>query len=291
MSEQANNWNETQYVRRVSHIYQQEGWRLRGMTTAATRFEGAEKAIFRLAGKSVAYEKERRDRNVLSGGDRKTFEVLLKVWKVFDDVDERDMDTMNVDEMEVIYEAGAKALGRATDKAIYDEFATAKTSADVDYSSGAFSAASAFDLCKRLQEQKVPWDGQVYCGLPALQWNQFIANKIVASSDFVGAEGMPYTKVTQAKKWNGVIWFLNVEENTGDFYRVPSANKQDCFIWHKSAIGWASHTDNMRVRRTWDTYYDRWILNMEAKGNAKALQEGNGIVRFTTSSNSAIAVV
>jgi len=289
MTELAPNWFVSQYRDRVSHIYQQRGNRLRVAVTPAGRIEG-EKAIFMLAGKTKAYKKTRNQRNIPQGGPRKRFEVTLATWKSFDVVEEYDLDRMNVDEREVVYTSGANALGRATDIEIYDVMKAANTVADVDYSAGAFSSANALDVCKRLQEQKVPWDGQVYCGLPALQWNQFLANKVVNSSDHVGPGMLPFTVATDSRFWNGVNWFLNVEEDAEDFYNVPSANKQDIFAWHKSAMGWANNSD-LQVRVQWDNYEDWWTVNMDCKGAATAMQEGNGIIRFTTSSNSAIAIV
>lgn len=289
MTELAPNWFVAQYRDRVSHIYQQRGNRLRVAVQPAGRIEG-EKAIFMLAGKGKAYKKTRNQRNIPQGGARKRFEVPLSTWKSFDTVEEYDLDRMNTDEREVVYTSGANALGRATDIEIYDIMKVSHAAADVDYSAGAFSAANALDLCSRLQTQKVPWDGQVYCGLPSLQWNQLIANKVVNSSDHVGAGMLPFTVATDSRFWNGVNWFLNVEEDAEDFYPVPAANKQDCFIWHKTAVGWANNSD-LQVRVQWDNYEDWWTVNMDCKGAATVMQEGNGLVRFKTSSNSAIAIV
>lgn len=289
MTLEANNWFTTQYADRAMHIYQNEGNRLRPTVTPAVKFIGSEKAVFWLAGKSKAIKKDRRQRNTPGNSERKKFEVNLETWTAFDEIEEFDLDRMTVDEKEVVYQSGAMALGRATDMEIYQKMATAKAAADVDYSAGAFSAANALDLCARLQADKVPWDGNVYCGLPPLQWNQFIANKIVNSSDHVGPD-IPFVKATDTRFWNGVNWFLFVEEDAQDLYPVPSANKQDLFIWHKSAMGWGAHTD-LQVRVDWDNREDVWTVNMKAKGAAKELQEGKGIKRFTTSSNSAIAVV
>lgn len=289
MVAQAPTWFATQYADRAMHIYQNMGNRLRPMVTQATRIEGSEKAVFWLAGKTTAKKKTRNQRNVPGGAERKKFEVSLQTWVAFDTVEEYDLDRMTVDEKEVVYKSGAMALGRATDIEIYSVMATAKSSADVDYSAAAFSAANALDLCRRLQDDKIPWDGQVYCGLPSLQWNQLLANKVVNSADQVGGD-LPFTKATDTRFWNGVNWFLQVEEDAQDLYPVPSANKQDLFIWHKSAVGWGNHTD-MRVIPQWDNYEDWWTINMQAKGCATPMQEGKGIKRFTTSSNSAIAIV
>lgn len=289
MTLEANNWFTTQYADRAMHIYQNKGNRLRPTVTPAVKFVGSEKAVFWLAGKSKAVKKDRRQRNTPSNSQRKKFEVNLETWTAFDEIEEFDLDRMTVDEKEVVYQSGAMALGRATDIEIYQKMAAAKTSADVDYSAGAFSAANALDLCARLQGDKIDWDGNVYCGLPPLQWNQLLANKVVNSADHVGPD-IPFVKATDTRFWNGVNWFLFVEEDAQDLYPVPSANKQDLFIWHKSAMGWGAHTD-LQVRVDWDNREDVWTVNMKAKGAAKELQEGKGIKRFTTSTNSAIAIV
>lgn len=290
MTANAPTWFPTQYANRAMHIYQNKGNRLRPMVTQATRIEGAEKAVFWLAGKSKAVKKTRNQRNVPSNAARKKFEVPLATWTAFDTVEEYDLDRMTVDEKEIVYQSGAMALGRATDIEIYDVMKAAKPAADagLDFSAGAFSAANALTLCAALQNDKVPWDGQVFCGLPSLQWNQFLANKVVNSADQV--KDLPFTKATDTRFWNGVNWFLQVEEDPEDFYRVPAANKQDLMIWHKSALGWGNHTD-LRVIPQWDNYEDWWTINMAAKGCATTMQEGKGVKCFTTSSNSAIAIV
>ena len=70
---------------------------------------------------------------------------------------------------------------------------------------------------------------------------------------------------------------------------MPDTNKQDLFIWHKSAVGWGNHTD-LRVITQWDNYEDWWTINMQAKGCATVMQEGKGIKRFRTSTNSSISI-
>ncbi|WP_313193092.1 phage capsid protein [Shinella zoogloeoides] len=286
----ADNWFTTQYANRAMHIYQNAGNRLRPTVTPAMRFEGSEKAVFWIAGKSKAVKKTRRQRNTPSNAERKKIEATLQTWTAFDEIEEFDLDRMTVDEKEVVYESGAMALGRATDIEIYEQMAAQVPAvpAELDFSAGAFGAANAMMLCNYLQEDKVPWDGNVYCGLPSRQWNQLLAAKVVNSADHVGPD-LPFVKATDTRFWNGVNWFLFVEEDAQDLYPVPEANKQDLFIWHKSAMGWGAHTD-LQVRIDWDNREDVWTVNMKAKGAAKALREGKGIKRFRTSSNSAIAI-
>lgn len=290
MTQNAPNWNTTQYANRSMAIYQQEGNRLRPTVTQAMRIENNEKGVFWLHGKTKAKKIERRERNQPGNGERKKFEVPLATWKAFDVVEEYDVDRMTVDEKEVVYQSGAEALGRATDIEIYAQMGGVKTVADVDFSAGAFSAANALKLCSLLQNDKVKWDGQVYCGLPSLQWNQLLANKVINNANHVGPSDLPFVKATDTRFWNGVNWFLFVEEDPLDLYPVPGANKQDLFIWHKSAMGWCNNTD-LSVIPQWDNYENWWTINMTCKGAASPLQEGRGIKRFTTSSNSDIAIV
>ncbi|MEO4045234.1 phage capsid protein [Hoeflea sp. CAU 1731] len=263
-------------------------YRKGGVKTPLT-IENNKTAVFWLAGTSKAVKKTRNQRNIPSNGERKKFEVDLETWVAFDTVEEYDVDRMTVDEKEVVYESGANALGRATDIEVYAKMAEAHTDAHIDFSSGAFTAANALTLCKMLQEDKVSWNGEVYCGLPPLQWNQLLANKVVNSADHVGPD-LPFVKATDTRFWNGVNWFLFVEEEAEDLYPVPGANQQDLFIWHRSAMGWGNNTD-LRVIPQWDNYEDWWTINMQAKGAATTLQEGNGVKRFTTSTDSEIEIV
>lgn len=291
MSAEAPAWFRTQYPERAMHIYQERGNRLRPTVTPAVRFEGSSKAIFYLAGKMKAVKKTRNQQNTPSGSARKKFEVDLYTWTAFDEVEEWDLDRMSIDERELVYESGAMALGRATDIEIYQVMAQAQAAvpADLDFSAGAFTAANAMTVCKALQQDKVPWNGMAYCGLPALQWNQFLANKVVNSSDHVGTD-IPFVKATDTRFWNGVNWFLFEEEEAQDLYPVPAANQQDLFAWHQSAMGWGAHTD-LQMREQWDNRNDVWTINLKAKGASKDLQEGKGIKRFRTSTNSPIAIV
>lgn len=294
MTINAPDWFRPQYEARAMHIYQTEGNRLRPTITPATSFSGSEKAVFYLAGKTVARKIGRNTSPVPGGGDRKKFEVNLETWQAFDELNEYDLDRLSLDEREIVYQAGALALGRATDIEIYAKMAAAKPSvaSGLDFSSGVFSAASAMTLTKAMADQKVPMNGQIFCGLPSIAWYQFLANKVVNSADHVGND-LPFVKSTETRFWNGVNWFLLVEEDAEDFYPVPDTNKADCFIWHKSAMGWGAHTDLQMIPQ-WDNRGEGggcWTFNMKAKGAATTLQEGNGVLRFRIATNGAISIV
>lgn len=295
MSQNAPEWFRPQYEQRAMHIYQTRGNRLRSTVTQATSFNDSNEAVFYLVGKTVARKITRNSTPVPGGGDRKKFTAPLYTWQTFDELRQYDLDRLALPEREYIYESGARALGRATDKEIYDvmKVAAPAVASGLDFSAGAFSAASAMTLAKAIIDDKAPFDGQIYCGLPSLAWMQFLGNKVVNSSDHVGPGSLPFTMPTDSRFWMGVHWFLLVEEEAEDYYPVPESNKCDAFIWHKSAMGWGNKEDLSMIPQ-WDNRGEGggcWTFNMQAKGCATTLQEGRAIKRFRLSTNSPIAIV
>lgn len=296
MSTNAPDWFRPQYESRVMHIYQTEGWRLQKAVTPATSFNDSNEAVFYIAGKTVARKIDRNTSPVPGGGDRKKFSVPLVTWQAFDELRQYDLDRLAINEREVIYHSGALALGRATDVEIYDVMKTAAPAVDsgLDFSSGAFTAAQAMTLTRAIVDSKAPFDGQIYCGLPSDAWFQFLANKVVNSADHVGPDNLPFNRPTDSRFWNGVNWFLLVEENADDFYLTHDTTKRDAFIWHKSAVGWGAKDGTLTMIPQWNNYGEGggcWSFNMQAKGAATTLQEGRAIKRFTLSNNAAIAIV
>lgn len=286
MSNDAPQWFITQYNQRAFHIFQAKGFRLKPTVTPAARIEG-EKAIFMKAGAGKARRKTRGQRAVPMNAERSKVEATLKTWEAFDTVEEYDLDRMSVNEREIVAETGAMALGRAVDQEIVDNMnANAPTSGDnfIDAGTNAFSAVYALTMCQRLQRSVKKWDGNVYCPLPSLLWNQLLSHKVVNSSDHVGND-IPFVKATDTRFWNGVNWFLFPDE----FFPVPDTNEFDVFLYHRDALGWANHTD-MRSIWDWDNYESWWTVNMQSKGADVALQAAAGIVRGRFPSNTPITL-
>lgn len=288
MADNASEFFRTEYTTRVNHIYQQRGGVLRGMVSEPVRFEGSEKAIFYDVGKSVGYETTApRQLNTPSGQGVKKIEVSLKTFTVYEEIYEFDEDRMTVNEREKIYEAGAMAMGRTEDIEIAAAMAAAVSAAAVssagtDFSSGAFSAPAALTMLKILQQQHVPMDGNIFCALPAQAWNELLLNKVVNSADHVNRNDLPFMKATDSRFWSGINFFLYEEEDAGSIYPVVDQGDQDIFMWHRSAVGWAPHTD-LTVKTQWHNEIDTLSINMKKKGAAKALRDPSlgppGIVR------------
>lgn len=299
MADNASVMFRTQYVDRVRAIYQQRGGRLRGMMATPTSFEGSSEAKFFVAGKNSAYETTGPGQlNTPSGQPITPVTVALRTFTVYDHVYEWDEDRLSVDEKEVIYNSGAMAMGRKADDvsmiAGYDAVAAVTNIvASCDFSGGAFSAVAAMAMCANAQEQEVDWDGDWFCPLPPLAWNQFLLNKIVNSADHVSRDDLPFMKATDSRFWNGVNWFLYKpsSDQTGFYSTAGGAGKIDTLMWHRSALGWAPHTD-MKVSTQWHNEIDTLSINMKMKGAPKALQpNGEGIIRARLASTGSLALV
>lgn len=294
MSDNAPVMFRTQFANRAMAIYQQRGGKLRGSIERATRFNGSSEAIYYLAGKMKAYETTHGGQeNVPSGQGISKFTVPLRTWTVYDYINEYDLDRMTVDERELVYEAAAAAMGRTTDMEVFaTAFAKVSTlTPNCDFSGGAFGAATSQTMISELQEQLKGWPGDVYCALPRQAWNELMLTKAFVNADTVGEANLPYANFTASRVWNGVNWFLYVEEEAQDMYPSSEAGKQDILMWHKGALGWAAHTEfEEGVKMTWLNNKDVWDFNMKLKGNSSTLQEGNGIVRARVRSTGALAV-
>ncbi|MBS7545687.1 phage capsid protein [Ancylobacter oerskovii] len=283
------NWFVTQFNKRAQHIYQAKGNRLKGTVAGADRIE-ANEAKWRLVGKGEAKEFQRGQAATPANTGRGIVGAPLKTFQFFDEVHDYDSDRAadpnGAQEKEKIFEQGGMALGRSADREIMNVLNTGAATAGnnfIDLGTTAFDAAAAMTMCQRLQAADVPWEGQVYCPLPSLLWNQLLSAKVVNSSDHVGQD-LPFVKSTDTRFWNGVNWFLLSDS----FFPVPAANKFDVFLYHKEAVGHAPHTE-LKTYWTWLNKFTCWEVNMLSKG-ANVLLQQEGIVRLRAPSNTAITL-
>lgn len=258
------------------------------MVTPALQIKNAEKAVFYRHGKVKARQFERGDRTTMANGERLKFEKPLLTYVCDQDMSEFDKDRITVEEKAILVTEGAKALGRETDNQLFKEMRTAKPAADLNFGAASFTLLNAMQVCQALQAAKVPWDGNVFCPLPSLQWNQLLTYKQFVEAGYIGTD-LPYAKATTMKTWNGVTWMLMVEEDPQDFYPAPSGTTQDLFMWHKSALGWGNHTE-IKSRMEWNSTWRRDEILMDMKGCPAALQQGDGIIRFTTKSDGVLTL-
>ncbi|WP_336800488.1 phage capsid protein [Kaistia sp. MMO-174] len=283
MSAEAPAWFVEQYNATVIHKYQSRGFLLKGTVMPEGRLDG-KKVYFPVSGKGKARKKVRGQQAVPMNPGRTNVEATLETWEAFDEVWTYDLSRMSANEREAIAVTGGNALGRATDGELIGKFNSAAPTSGTGFinkNSAAFTLPDAMTMCQRLQAQDVPWDGNVFCPLPSLFWNQLMSWKQFNSSDYVGQD-LPFTKVTTAKSWNGVHWFLAPDE----YFPIPAANQFDIFLYHRSAFGWANNTE-LQTIWDWDNRAGCWTVRMESEGAAAALLP-EGVVRGRFASNSDI---
>lgn len=295
MAKDMPNWFIEQFNNEAIPIYQNEGNRLRPTVKAAGNVT-ADKATWFLEGTGEATEMDGSDSDAkpMNAGKWKV-SGSLKTWQAFEYIKEFDADRAGPEERRSVMRIGAMALGRATDKAIMTELDGQASKTDPlmyqDFSGTATNPAQFLTMLTLLEDQDVPMDGEVYCPLPPLLWNQLLTYKEFSNSQYVGDQ-IPFVKRTATRFWNNVNFFLYPKK----LFPVPAANKIDVFMWHKSAIGWGNNTD-LVTDWAWENKKTSWSMNARAKGLAKALMkpggdgsQATGIIRGRFASNGTITL-
>ena len=283
MTIQADNHYVEQYRSRVTHIYQNQGFLLKGMLMPEGRIEG-KKAYWPIHGSTVARKKQRHVKATEGNIAKSMASADLQTWETFDYVGKFDMSRQTVNEKEALQQAGAMALGRAVDQEIMDMFnAQAPTSGSSFLDTGA-AALSLSDMmlfiARFMGTAKIPADGQIYCGLNALSWQLLSGFKQFSSSEYVGPD-LPFKSRTQARTWNFVNWVMLPD----DYFPVPATNRADLFMWHKPAVGWSDNVGGggLDTYFAWENGLGEWSLRQEAEGAAVTLlPQGLGRIRIKT---------
>lgn len=273
-------WFAPMYNDKVIHKFQSSGFLLKGTTSEATEIKSNE-ANWRLAAPVAATLYKRGNDANLAGGDRTKVSAMMETWQVYDIVYDDDLEKMPINEMDIVAQSGAKALGRAFDTQIGLELQTNAPAAVVTDAAAGLTLAAMLGMCQKAQAQtEAMWDGNWYCPLPSNLWNQALAYKQFNNSDYTGGD-LSFTKVTTAKSWNGVHWFLMPDS----WFSMAGANV-DVFLWHRDAVGYASNYAP-KTNIAWEQAKTAFTSNMRMAGKSKILL-AEGIVRGTFKKDAAI---
>lgn len=256
-----------QYEREVHQAYQRMGSRLRHTVRTKGNVIGAS-TVFQKVGTGVAGTKARHGDVPVMNLAHSTVEVTLADYYAGDWVDRLDELKTNIDERQVIANAGAYALGRKTDEMIIDALAASTTTAG--NSAEGLTLAKVQAAFEALGEADVPDDGQRFAVVGWKQWSELLSLEQFASAEYVGTDELPFVS-TQAKKWLGTLWI----PHSG----LPVASDvRSCFWYHKTAIGHASGSD-VTADITW--HGDKaahFVNNMMSQG--AGLIDNNGVVEM-----------
>lgn len=224
-----------QFEREVHEAYQRQGSKLRNTVRMINNVNGSS-AVFQKVGAGAASTKSSGGMVPVMNLDHTNIEVTLQDFYAGDWVDRLDELKINIDERQVIANAGAYALGRKTDEMIIDALDTATTHEIADGNVG-LTKDKVLEAFETFGENDIPDDAQRYAVIGWKQWSDLLQIEEFVNADYVGSENLPYSTITQAKQWLGTLWIphsgLPVDEN----------DIRSCFFYHKTAVGHAVSSD------------------------------------------------
>lgn len=266
-----------QYEAEVHQAYQRQGSKLRNTVRVKNGVKG-KSTTFQKVGTGEAQQKTRHGVVPAMNVAHDPVEVTLSDWYAADWVDSLDEAKINIDERQVIANAGASALGRKTDAMIIDDAladATNNTPATVQ-ADGTTGSSTGMNLGKvrhamqMLGERDVPIeDGNSFAIVGWQQWSELLTIEEFASADYVGQGQLPFKGVTTAKNWMGAIWM----PHSG--LPLSGSDIRSCFWYHRTAVGHAIGRD-VSTDITWHGDHAAWFINnMMSMGSG--LIDDNGV--------------
>lgn len=224
-----------QFEREVHEAYQRQGSKLRNTVRSISDVNGSS-ALFQRVGTGTASIKSTHGLVPVMNLDHSNVEVVLQDYYAGDWVDRLDELKINIDERQVIANAGANALGRKTDELIIDALENASENVITDSNIG-LSKDKVLAAFETFGDADVPDDGQRYCIVGWKQWSDLLAIDEFVNADYIGAENLPFATITQAKMFLGTIFIphsgLPIDEN----------DVRSCYWYHRTAVGHAAAQD------------------------------------------------
>ena len=256
-----------QFEREVHEAYQRQGSKLRNTVRVKNGVRGSS-TVFQKVGKGAASTKARHGMVPVMNVDFSAVEAHLVDYYAGEWVDQLDELKTNIDERQVLANAGAFALGRKTDELIID--AMNATGNVVGSGTVGMTKEKVLEAFEQLGAEDVPDDGERYAVIGWKQWSELLSLPEFATADFIGDTQLPW-KTTQAKFWLGTLWIPHSGLPANEGVR-------SCFWYHRSAIG---HAVGQEVRSDITWHGDRaahFISNSMSQG--AALIDEPGVVKM-----------
>jgi hypothetical protein len=251
-----------QFEREVHEAYQRQGSKLRGTVRVKNGIVGSS-TVFQRIGTASARTKGRHAMVPVTTTEFSSVEVALVDFYVGEWIDRLDELKTNIDERQVLANAGAFALGRKTDEIIIEALSGASQTAGT--AASGLTKAKVLEAFEALGGNDVPDDGQRYAVIGWRQWSDLLDLQEFSSAEFVGGDQLPW-RGTQAKMWLGTIWIPHSGLPLVDGAR-------SCFWYHKSAVG---HAIGQEV-----TSDITWHGDRAAHFVANSMSQGAGLIDAT----------
>jgi len=224
-----------QFEREVHESYQRQGSKLRNTVRTISNVNGSS-AVFQKVGVGTASTKSTHGLVPVMNLDHSNIEVTLQDYYAGDWIDRLDELKINIDERQVIANAGANALGRKTDELIIDQLATASATTIADGNVG-LTKDKILNAFESFGENDVPDDGQRFCIVGWKQWSELLSIDEFVNADYIGNDALPFASITQAKMFLGTIFI----PHSG--LPIDANDVRSCFWYHKTAVGHAAASD------------------------------------------------
>lgn len=193
-----------QFEREVHESYQRQGSKLRNTVRTVGNVNGSS-TTFQKIGTGTASTKAINGVVPLMNLEHTNVEVTLQDFYAGDWIDRLDELKINIDERQVIANAGAYALGRKTDELIITALENATSNVIADANTG-LTKAKVLEAFEMFGEADVPDDGQRFAIVGWKQWSELLAIDEFVNADYVGDGALPFSAITQAKQWLGTLW-------------------------------------------------------------------------------------
>lgn len=228
----------TSYEAKVHEVFQRKGSHLKDAVRQKTDVVGST-AVFQKIGTGTATTKARHGTITPMNQTHTAPSCTLADFYAGDWVDKLDEAKTNINERDVIASGGAMALGRKVDDQITTVLdSTTQSVITLTVTSKAAILATAIEFAEAAWDNDVPNDGEVYAVVTARYWSQLMLLDQFQRAEYVNASGQsfvtgPMVGAGRWKDWMGIKWKMQ----TG----LPGAGTSTakCFIWHKSAVGYA----------------------------------------------------
>ena len=285
----------TSYEAKVHEVFQRKGSYLKDAVRVKDNVVGST-AVFQKIGKGTATTKARHGTITPMNQTHTAPSCTLADFYAGDWVDKLDEAKTNINERDVLASGGAMALGRKVDDQITTVLdTTTQSTITLTVSSKAAIVATAIEFAEAAWNLDVPNDGEVFAVVTPRYWSQLTLNDAFSRAEYVTHDGMTFTQGPAIgkgkwKDWMGIKWKMQ----TG----LPGAGTATakCFIWHKSAIGYAvaQSAGNVAGREavaadiTWHGDRSAHFVNHMMSGQA-VLIDDTGVIEGNLNDTTAIA--
>ncbi len=269
----------TQFEDQVILAYQQQGSKLQGTVRRKPGIVGEKVRFQKITTKAEAEQKTTHGDIPVQELTHSYGDATIADWFAAMYADQTDLDKLNIDERDALNKNGAYCIGRKIDSILIDVMDGSSTYVGT-YAEvmGVTMALAAFD---KLNAADVPDDGDRFVILSSHAWAEMLAIDQFNRADWVGADRLPWTQGTQAKRYLNMVWMMH----TG--LPLASSDNRTCFMFHKWAVG-LGQTGEIASDFWWDGRKQSWLITNKV-GAGAVLIDTTGVVEIRLDDDTAIS--